>query len=185
MRIRVFACAAVALLLAGSLTTVSGQVQNPRTNSNGGFDLDLYETVDNTPTGAKSELGLVVVLPTPVVPGWVVLLENLNPNLGHDPANWSDVVQFGERTVLLRSEVEGRPWDPTLVDLVTHGNTTWMAENWDATPTLYSSFPNRYYIWSDPPISEVPEPGQIASGLVVLLFAGGYAGRRAWLCRKG
>ena len=199
MKTRVFACVAVALLLAGSLATVSGQVQNPRPNQNpGGWDLDLYETVDGTPTGAKTETPPIVLFPAHVAPGWLVLLEAWDPAIidpqkqDTRPQNWSDLVQFSEvpglqySLVQLRSDSEGVPWDSQIVDAVLRSQPTFIQENPTGTPTVYSSFPHHYNIWSDPPLLDiVPEPGQIASGLVVLLFAGGYAGRRAWLCRKG
>ena len=122
-----------------------------------GNTCELYEEDAN---GNPSDIGWVIDLPyTPVVAGYVVLLENgSDPNNVTDQQNlalWSDVLVFTSTTVQLLSDGCGSCF-PSLADVLgtTHsfivedatGVTTW-------TPDLVDS----YTVHSD----GVPEPATL------------------------
>jgi hypothetical protein len=129
------------------------------------FTLDLYETVDNSPTGTPSEIGPVITLQEDVVPGFVVLLEQPESVAGRDVENWSDLLFFTSRTVQLFSDpsFEGR-YD---LDDVLANNNAFIQET--APPTIYD-VGNVYRIWSDAPES-APDGGATALLLGMGLLA--------------
>ena len=117
------------------------------------FTIDLYEPPPET--GEFS----VTNLPTAVTPGFLVLTEY--PTFSTDPKNWSDVVEFGVDSqglpaALFYSDIEGQPFDSTLINRVlTTAGTQYLPEQTD--PTLYVAGPvpggATYWVHSD-----VPEP---------------------------
>jgi hypothetical protein len=156
------------------------------------FQLNLYETIDNTPGGAPTETPPAILLPETVVPGYLVLLEaaGTDPN---NPLNWSDVVHFWSDATVpnswaqLTSDIEGLPqgFDPVLIDQVLSSPIrNWIPET--ATPTMWrpgSAFPvdNEYFIWSDSPDvpdTPVPEPATL------LLFGAGLIGAYGVMRRR-
>jgi hypothetical protein len=180
MRVNVH-MATAGLVLAVSVMSVSADM-NPRFNPGGGVDLDLYQTADNTPTGPHAYVGPVVDMPVFLDPGYLVLLEHGNPSNPIDYGNmlnWANVVQFGDTTVQLFSATNGAvaPWFPDLATVLAEPHL-FILENQTGTPTWYPAGLNNYYIWTTPPRVIVPEPSQVASGLLVLAGATGYAVRR-------
>ena len=166
------------LVLAASVLSGTADFTPWMTNSIGGYDVNLHETVDGTPNGTPSEQGPLLSSPVFLDPGYLVLMDQGNPDNPADYSNplyWSDVVHFTYSTVqLLSSSDDGQvtPWFPSVATVL--ANPHLFIRESALVPTLYPAGQNRYYIWSYEP---VPEPSQVASGLLVLLGAAGYAVR--------
>jgi hypothetical protein len=186
----------VGILLAASMMSIKADFVPVTPNGSGGYDVNLYETVDGTPTGKPSEEGPLISMPVFLDPGYLVLLSSGDPNNPADylnRMNWSDVVQFTYTDVQLFSAWSNgiSPYFPD-VGTVTNAHHLFMLET--GFPTLYQASVREtptsplhyynYYIWSEdfPPVV-VPEPSQIASGAVVLVGAAGYA-LRHWRRRR-
>ena len=126
----------------------------------------LKETELGDPTTAED---IPFPLPGPVVPGYVVLLEpapsGVNPQ---DPRLWSDIIEFNQNLAFFHSDPDnGALPDPTIIDLVTHGNTVYLPE--DRLSITYETPGTTYFISSD---VEVPEPAALlilASSAIVML----------------
>jgi hypothetical protein len=184
--------ATTGLLLAVSVMSVSADIiiENP----SGGYDVNLYETLDGSPppayggTGTPSEVGPAIRMPIALVPGYLVLLSQGDPNNPADYGNrnlWSDVVQFKFKSVQLFSCSNGvvPAYFPT-VEQVTNASSYAFILETAVAPTPYSVSwqvgldyrTNNYFVFSDDPVV-VPEPSQIASGALVLMGVAGYAVR--------
>ena len=180
-------CAAAGIWLAVSVVSASA-FTFPEINPEGGYDLTLYPTTDNTPQGARANVGPAVPLPVFVDPGYLVLLWQGNPANPADFANrlnWSDVVWFSQvpagtepypefmhSAVQLFTGVSGSvgPWMPDL-DTVLAAPHRFMLADPEGNPTTYIAGLNQYLVWN-----EIPEPA--AAELLVLLGAALYVGRR-------
>jgi len=57
------------------------------------FSFDLYETLQNTPSGTSCEICSILQLPEQVYSGYIVLLDSSGTLT--DTSTWSDVVVFG------------------------------------------------------------------------------------------
>jgi hypothetical protein len=122
------------------------------------FTIDLYEP---SPPPEGNEFSSTL-LPAAVTPGFLVLTER--PTFSTDPANWSDVVQFGVDSqglpvALFYSDIEGQLFDPALINQVlSTPGTQYLPEQTD--PTLYNAGPvpggATYFVHSD-----VPEPATL------------------------
>jgi hypothetical protein len=173
--------------------TAAGLVEND-------FVLDLWERLPNTPTGTPTEIGGVVQLPTPVDPGYVILMETGDPNTvdRFNPNNWSDVVWFRDLNLLgLATSVqlfsdgcnvaEGNlSCFPSLATVLSNPNVFMLEklvaveppEGNDTDFTAYVANGNTYNIHS---VSAVPEPRSITlicSGLICVVALVARAKRR-------
>jgi hypothetical protein len=137
------------------------------------FTLDIYETLQNTPTGTACEICSVLPLPTTVSGGYVIVLENALGSIANQ-STWSDVLIFGTTAVdgilqgssfatfaqLLSdgcaSGTEGdRSCFPSAALVQTFSNAV-IVET--APPTIYQAGDNIYRIFSDAPEAQVPQP---------------------------
>jgi hypothetical protein len=133
------------------------------------FTLDLYETIDNTPGGTPSDNGPVVPIPTGLGTGFVIILDNNNDNSNQN--NWSDVLDFTDGGVQLRSDVNDAP-NPLWPSY--SSNFFFLLET--GTVTDYCGFctegSNHYLVHSGEDTRQTPEPA------TMLLLGGGLVGLR-------
>jgi len=141
------------------------------------FTLDLFETIENTATGAPCDLCPAHELPALVQGGYVVLFESAAGSLT-DPTTWSDVVIFGNE--ILAGILQGGAGMVGQVQLLSKGCETGQASDISCfptpaqilavpfativeadPPTVYFASPNTYNIWSVPPRGNVPEPATL------------------------
>jgi len=145
------------------------------------FTFDLYQTLENTPSGTECNICSVLELPEDVYGGYVVLLESLGSLI--DPTTWRNVVVFGSDIIggiLQGTDVFG----DLDVQLLSKGCASGIATDISCFPTYaqviavpyvdqpatppvsqYDAAPNTYYI------HEVPEPSSLlllGSGLAAL-----------------
>jgi len=152
------------------------------------FTFNLYETVENTPSGTACDICSILELPEDVYGGYVVLLESALGSLA-DRTTWSDVVVFGSTTsggILQGTDTFG----DLDIQLLSKGCNTGTASDISCFPTyaqvtsgLYESIVetqpsttydagNLYIIHSlDDHVVKVPEPSSLlllGSGLTAV-----------------
>jgi hypothetical protein len=136
-----------------------------------GFTCNIYETDSS---GTPSETGSILTLPSQVVAGFLILLENATSS-HTDPTQWSDIVQFidggGGVATSLRLFSDGSPSFPAAQALA--GPNAFIVENQtgvgndflDSTQfvSTFTGGTATYNIFSDSPVneSEVPEPASV------------------------
>lgn len=159
------------------------------------FTFDIYETLQNTPTGTPCEICSILSLPETVFGGYVILLESASGSLANQ-STWSDVLIFGNTSsngILQGSQ----GFDATLIQLLSDGCASGTEGDRSCFPSaaLVQSFPNAvrvetapptiydagniYRIFSDAPEGQVPQPMALVLLGFGLATVGAIARRRA------
>ena len=142
--------------------------------------IDLYETIDNTPTGLPTERPPGIPSGISVInDAWIIILET-NNGVQYE-SNWSDLVhQYydtdpnnpnGNQIAFVRlfSDSKSDPWPIAYKDLG-NINHVFLIES----PDGVTNFADVYIIHSDPPEKpQVPEPSSILLALTGLTGIGG------------
>jgi len=154
------------------------------------FTLDLYETLNNTPSGTACDICSIISLPAQTYGGYVVLLDPLGTLT--NPTTWSDVLVFGTSSVSgILQAANSSIFDYLDVQLLSKGCASGISTDISCFPTyaqvtsgtyLYDSLfetqpstqytpsPNTYNIYSTE-AATVPEPSSLlllGSGLAAL-----------------
>lgn len=157
---------AIAAAASLSVPTVGLAQFSPGASPGGAFSVTITELPDVDPQTVEPIQTFTT--PFPVVPGFVVLVDQLTTGLPGNPNNpqdWSDIVEFGPNG--LNHFFYSDPFDPQLVSRVLATGYFPIPEV--VLPTVYSPAPQPgavYLIFSD---LEVPEPASL--GLMALPLA--------------
>lgn len=140
------------------------------------FTVDLYETINNLPSGASTPRPPAVQLPEVIVPGWLIILEQNLPN--QTESNWSDLVHFYnvESTgyAQLFSKSFADPWPINYAGIIAGAHSV-VVEPADGL-TTYVAGNNTYYIHSNPEECnpKIPEASSILLAMSGLSGIGGF-----------
>lgn len=129
----------------------SSCVLNPGPQPASGFTCSVYET---NGSGTPSEISNVIALPNVVVGGYLVLKEN-GAIADNVVSNWSDVIKFGDgsnnNTTSMQLFSRGcniNVTDTSCFPAYSPGTSAFVVES-NPGPTVYTSSPNTYNVYSD------------------------------------